>query len=84
MMDVYRGKFLGSLKQLISKGAVILPEGTDDKSLFNLLYQKEWVVYAKAPLAGPYSVIEYLARYTHKVAPSVITGYAVSMKPKIL
>ena len=28
----------------------------------------EWVVYAKAPFAGPESVLAYLARYTHRVA----------------
>lgn len=34
------------------------------------LYNKEWVVYAKPPFAGPEQVIEYLGRYTHKVAIS--------------
>jgi len=33
-------------------------------------YQQDWVVYAKAPFAGPDSVIEYLGRYTHKTAIS--------------
>ena len=28
----------------------------------------EWVVYAKAPLGGPEQVLEYLGRYTHRVA----------------
>jgi hypothetical protein len=32
------------------------------------LRQMEWVVYAKPPLAGPQSVLRYLARYTHRVA----------------
>lgn len=32
-------------------------------------YQKmEWVVYAKRPFAGPEAVLNYLARYTHRVA----------------
>jgi hypothetical protein len=30
----------------------------------------EWVVYAKAPCAGPQQVLEYLGRYTHRVALS--------------
>jgi len=34
------------------------------------LHKKEWVVYAKAPFGGPQAVIEYLGRYTHKVAIS--------------
>jgi hypothetical protein len=35
-----------------------------------LLYKKNWVVYAKQPFLGPKQVIEYLGRYTHKVAMS--------------
>ena len=30
----------------------------------------EWVVYAKPPFGGPQQVLEYLARYTHRVAIS--------------
>jgi hypothetical protein len=30
----------------------------------------EWVVYAKRPFAGPQAVLEYLSRYTHRVAIS--------------
>jgi len=30
----------------------------------------EWVVYAKCPFAGPKAVLEYLSRYTHRVAIS--------------
>ena len=47
-----------------------MADGTDGKWLINLLYQKEWIVYAKAPFGGPHAVIEYLGRYTHKVAIS--------------
>ena len=32
------------------------------------LYKTEWVVYAKRPFAGPTAVLEYLSRYTHRVA----------------
>jgi hypothetical protein len=34
------------------------------------LRQCEWVVYAKRPFAGPETVLEYLSRYTHRVAIS--------------
>jgi hypothetical protein len=70
MQRVFRGKFLQSLKQLIAGGQVIVPEGTDTKQMINRLYDKDWIVYAKAPFAGPQAVIEYLGRYTHKVAIS--------------
>jgi putative transposase/transposase-like zinc-binding protein len=34
------------------------------------LRQREWIVYAKPPFGGPQQVIEYLGRYTHRVAIS--------------
>jgi hypothetical protein len=34
------------------------------------LCQTEWVVYAKRPFAGAEQVLDYLARYTHRVAIS--------------
>ena len=34
------------------------------------LKTKKWVVYAKAPFGGPQHVLEYLGRYTHRVAIS--------------
>ena len=38
--------------------------------LLNALYKHNWVVYAKRPFTGPQSVVEYLGRYTHKIAIS--------------
>ena len=71
---VYKTKFLQALQCLVERGEVILPAGkpdkTDAKQLLDILYKKDWIVYAKAPLAGPHGVIEYLGRYTHKVAIS--------------
>jgi len=32
--------------------------------------EREWVVYAKRPFAGPEAVLAYLSRYTHRVAIS--------------
>jgi hypothetical protein len=34
------------------------------------LRKKNWIVYAKAPFAGPQAVLAYLSRYTHRVAIS--------------
>lgn len=34
------------------------------------LHEKEWIVYAKRPFAGPEAVLAYLSRYTHRVAIS--------------
>lgn len=67
---VYRTKFLEALKVLIANKTVIPKAGADVKELINTLYNKNWIVYAKAPFGGPQAVIEYLAKYTHKVAVS--------------
>ena len=61
MSKVFRAKYVASIKQTI----------TDiDKVLINNLFKKEWVIYAKRPFQIPQSVIEYLGRYTHKIAIS--------------
>lgn len=82
MSTVYRAKFLQALKQMIDKGEVMLPAGKDEKQLLNLLYHKAWIVYAKAPFGGPQAVIEYLGRYTHKVAISNHRIYSIDNEKK--
>jgi len=56
MSMVYRAKFLQALQQMITKGEVTLTDNRNSKQLFNLLYQKDWIVYAKAPFGGPHTV----------------------------
>ena len=41
-----------------------------ETQLLNALYRNAWVVYAKQPFLGPKQVIEYLGRYTHRIAIS--------------
>ena len=57
MAIVYRAKFLQALQQMIAKQELTLPPALNEKQLTDLLYQKEWVVYAKAPFGGPQMVI---------------------------
>ena len=61
MSKVFRAKYVEALKSRI-------PDL--DKSLVNALFKKDWVVYAKRPFGGPEQVVEYLGRYTHKIAIS--------------
>ena len=70
MAVVYRARFLEALKDLMTKELVTVPQHTDVKAFLHLLYAKPWVVYAKAPFGGPQAVLEYVGRYTHKVAIS--------------
>ncbi len=30
--------------------------------------KKDWIAYAKRPFAGPEQILEYLGRYTHRIA----------------
>lgn len=62
MGKTFRGRFIAALKEQ-------LPQQMD-RSFINELYKHKWVVYAKRPFTGPQSVVEYLGRYTHKIAIS--------------
>lgn len=62
MSRVFRGRFIEALKEA-------LPEQVTS-GLMKALYRHAWVVYAKQPFGGPAQVVEYLGRYTHKVAIS--------------
>jgi len=60
MSKVFRAKFVSELR--------LQQLGSQD--LYNQLFSKSWVVYAKKPFGSPKNVIEYLGRYTHKIAIS--------------
>ncbi len=60
LSKVFRGKFMAGIQKIIPL----------QKDLIRSLYKTDWVVYAKEPFAGPEQVVEYLGRYTHKVAIS--------------
>ena len=60
LSKVFRAKYVRLLRE----------KGICDKMFIERLFSKDWVVYAKRPFGGPKQVIEYLGRYTHKVAIS--------------
>jgi hypothetical protein len=72
---VFRGKFIHYLQQAFRAGQLLFPGkaralGTEKGfgNLIQQLWRKDWVVYAKRPFAGPEQVLDYLGRYTHRVA----------------
>lgn len=65
---VFRGKFVAGLDRLRQDGR--WPASADWTHLKPRRYAHDWVVYAKQPLGGPEAVLEYLGRYTHRVAIS--------------
>ncbi len=72
---LFRRLFLEGLQRLWKQGRLefhgsLEPLAANLPSLLASLARTEWVVYAKPPFAGPAQVIEYLGRYTHRVALS--------------
>jgi len=73
LSGVYRGKFMDALDGARLAGSLRHDAAQSDASWRNLvadLRRHDWVVYAKQPLGGPAQVLEYLGRYTHRVAIS--------------
>lgn len=60
LSKVFRAQFVDALTQKIRLKS----------SIRKALFAKKWVVYAKQPFYGPRQVVEYLGRYTHKIAIS--------------
>ncbi len=77
LSSVFRGKFMAYLKQYYADNKFKFPgkiKYLDNKANFkklkDILYNKDWVVFAKPSFKNPKYVIEYLGRYTNKVAIS--------------
>lgn len=77
LSKVFRGKFTAALShafdtvQLQFDGSTsALCESSQRSRLLASLRHTPWVVYAKQPFAGPEQVLDYLGRYTHRVAIS--------------
>ena len=73
----FRRLFVESLEKAFEEGQLkffaSLQELDDRKAFLRYLAplrKKKWVVYAKKPFAGPQQVLDYLGRYTHRVAIS--------------
>jgi len=76
MSKVFRAKMVAALRK----------QSTEPYSFYEQLFAKDWVVYCKQPFYGPAQVVEYLGRYTHKIAisnhriKSLEKGVTFSMK----
>lgn len=75
MAKLFRGKFLFHLQQMhqdleLQGSAAYLKDAQQFHKLIASLYQKNWYVYGKRPFKTTSSVLEYLGRYTHRVAIS--------------
>ncbi|WP_373518918.1 IS91 family transposase [Pricia sp.] len=60
MSRVFRARFVAGLRREQGK--------RQSPSFCQSLFRHNWVVYCKHPFLGPSQVVEYLGRYTHKIA----------------
>jgi len=74
---VFRGKFVAALQRVFREGQLrfhgslaLLAQPKIFAASLRPLFRKDWVVYAKRPFGGPEYVLQYLGRYTHRVAIS--------------
>jgi len=71
----FKKRYLEKLEKAFEDGLLIFPGKTEKfsseqgfKNLIKKAAKKRWVAYTKRPFAGPEQVLEYLGRYTHRVA----------------
>src|SRR5208282_1508804 len=74
---VFRGKFVAGLQRAFRDGRLhfsgdltLLAQPKLFAAWLRPLFRKDWVVYSKPPFGGPEYVLQYLGRYTHRVAIS--------------
>jgi predicted RNA-binding Zn-ribbon protein involved in translation (DUF1610 family) len=74
---LFRRRFLEALERAFQRGLLefhgaiqTLAQPQNFSDLLKACRKTEWVVYAKPPFAGPDAVLDYFARYTHRIAIS--------------
>ena len=77
LRKVFRGKFVDALKRAFRDGQLRfqgdlthLAQPKIFAAWLRPLYRQHWIVYLKPPFGGPEYVLQYLGRYTHRVAIS--------------
>ena len=77
LQKVFRGKFVDALKQAFRDNQLnfhgdrkLLAKPKIFAAWLRPLYRQDWIVYLKRPFGGPEYVLQYLGRYTHRVAIS--------------
>jgi hypothetical protein len=77
LAELFRGKFVDALKEAFQNGQLhfhgdlkLLAQLEIFAAWLRPLHRQDWVVYLKHPFGGPAYVVQYLGRYTHRVAIS--------------
>jgi len=64
---VFRGKFMDQMNRACRSENIKFAD-REYKILKNKLYEKNWIIDVRDPVKNPEHVLEYIARYTHRVA----------------
>jgi Putative transposase/Transposase zinc-binding domain len=77
LSTMFRDRYVRGLQKLWSKEQLAFPgqlaplaQALAFEKFLEPVRQKDWVVYSQPPFAGPEKVLDYLSRYTHRVAIS--------------
>lgn len=77
LSQAFRGKYLAGVHQAYAAGKLVFPgrlaswvPPAQFQDRLAPLGRKDWVVYSQPPFAGPAKVLDYLSRYTHRIAIS--------------
>ena len=68
MQKVFKAFYLKKIRQLLKTDSLQTQDKEATATMLHKIGFKRWNVYAKRPFGGPLQVLEYLGRYTHKVA----------------
>jgi len=64
LSPTFRGEILRKVKRMLRKRGTL----RSYQPMLDKLWKKEWVVYCKAPMGNVQQIVEYLGRYSHRVA----------------
>ena len=77
MSKLFRGKYMAELKTLWEEEKLQFHGSSEKyrnhyafKELLNICYEKDWIPHCKKTFNGAQSVINYLGKYTHRIAIS--------------
>jgi len=67
----FRGKFVSLVRQAYQKGELFrIKQSQQLKQVLDEVMKKNWVIYIKPYLENPSTILQYLSRYTYKIAIS--------------
>ena len=83
MSSRFKNDFLRALKRLHQKGKLIVPESLDFMQCLKESESKSWEIFLQPPMKSPDKLLNYLGRYTHRVAKENFDKARRALKEKM-